>query len=462
MSHRQDVAVVGAGLSGLLLAIQLLRRCAVTRVHLIDRASEFGRGLAYGADDPGHLLNVRAANMSAFPEDPDHFLTWLRVSAPPEATAQTFVSRQLYGTYLQSLLRAVVETGSGAHRLIVVPDEAVGLFEGPGRLRLRLALGRTLEVDRVVLAMGNPPPRELPGICETLRHSPAFVANPWAKDAFAGVRATDDILLVGSGLTAVDVVLGLQRRGHRGRIRILSRRGLKPRGHTPEGPAPASLDIGPRPRLSDLVRLVRRQAAATGWREAADGVRPHVQRLWREASADERGRFLRHLRPWWDVHRHRLSPVVASRIAAMEAAGQVRFVAGKIVETRRELGHVDVVWRPRGQASAETLRVDRIVNCTGPSLDMRQVESPLLGDLLARGFVRPDAGGLGLDVDPTCRLLDRDGVPSDRLLAVGPMSRAAFWEITAVPDIRIQVRDLAARLARLPEPAASGAARRAG
>jgi uncharacterized NAD(P)/FAD-binding protein YdhS len=454
MSHRRDlplslpskIAVVGAGFSGLLVALHLLRRNPTVTVVMIERAGEFGRGLAYGTSDPRHLLNVRASNMSAFPDDPDHFIRWLALHGPADAKPQAFVPRHLFGTYLQTMLAATLATDDGAERLRIVPDEATALIEEPNGLRLRLAMGRVIDVDHVVLATGNLPPRDLPCLDTDVLASPAYVRDPWASDALSGIGARDDVLLIGTGLTAVDVFVGLSRRGHRGHVQALSRRGLRPRPHAETGPVAIPREIPLRPRLTELVALVRSAAAAADdWRAGADGVRPHIQRLWRDASAEERGRFLRHLRPWWDVHRHRIAPPVAATVAEAESSGRLAFRAGKLETAFLTDDGIAVQWRARGGTTTQRMRIKHIVNCTGPAGDVRRATAPLLADLIQRGCARADAHGLGLEVDDACRLVGADGKPSTILTAVGPMSRGAFWEITAVPDIRVQARDVAAR-----------------
>lgn len=440
-----DIAIVGSGFSGLLVALQLLRKSATTRVFLIERAGEFGRGLAYGSADPGHLLNVRASNMSAFPEDPEHFLHWLRLCAPPGAEHRGFASRQLFGTYLQSLLRASVEKDGATGRLSIIPDEAVALLDTGPRLGLRLALGHKIEVDHVILATGNLPPHDPRGMDAALVTSDVYIRDPWRPDAFATLRPTDDVLLLGTGLTAIDMIMRLAARGHQGKITALSRRGLKPHQHEDLGPPPSAFEVPTQPSVSALVRLVRARARHETWRSAVDGLRPSAQRLWREASAAERRRFLRHLRPWWDVHRHRLAPAVAATVDALQASGQVAFAKGWIKGFAPELDGAAVVWTTRG--TTHRLKVARVINCTGPAGNLEKTQSPLLADLLERGLARPDACHLGLDVDPDCHVIGADGIANQNLLAIGPMSRGAFWEITAVPDIRVQAMLLAERLA---------------
>ena len=435
-----DIAIVGAGFSGSLLALNILRSSNNARVYLVEQAAHFGRGLAYGAAGPEHLLNVRAANMSAFPEEPDHFSRWLR-AALNDDVPPTFVSRDLYGTYLQALLGATVQTERGAGRLIAIGDEAVAVRLDGARPRLRLALGREFDVDYVVLATGNLPPHDLP--CFVGADPSIYATDPWSADAFADMRLNDVILLVGTGLTAIDMILRLKSLGHSGSVRALSRRGLHPHRHENVNPAMAAIPVPPLPSLSALLAHVRATAEAIGWRDAVDGLRPSVQRLWQEGSIEERRRFLRHLRPWWDIHRHRIAPEVADIVDRLESAGTLLFHAGRIDKASFGKNGAIVSWTPRGTSERRELHVHRIVNCTGPAGDPRKVRSPLLRDLLDRRLARPDSCGLGLDVDKECRLVDTDGRAQDRLLVVGPMSRGAFWEITAVPDIRVQAAQVA-------------------
>lgn len=447
MEKALKIAVAGAGFSGSLVALHILRSNPSATVILIERAAEFGRGLAYGTCDPKHLLNVRASNMSAFPEDPDHFIKWLALHMPPHSRPQSFVPRHIFGTYLQSLLRATLATDDGAERLIILPDEVTALLDRPDGIGLRLAMGREIDVDHVVLATGHLPSHDLPGFEQDLLDSSVYIRDPWAPHALAQVQPGENVLLIGAGLTAVDVLLGLDRAGHNGNIVAISRRGLKPRPHADVGPAPLALDVPERLPLSGLVRLVRKAAILSGdWRAAADGLRPHSQRLWQEASGTERSRFLRHLRPWWEVHRHRMAPPVATAIASLERFGRLSIRAGKITNAKLDNQEALVSWRPRGQPHEQQIRFSRIINCTGPAGNVQKAASPLLADLISRGCARPDAQGLGIEVDAQCRLVGADGTPNPRITAIGPISRGAFWEITAVPDIRVQASMVAERL----------------
>lgn len=434
------VAVVGGGYSGTLQTLHLLRRGF--EVTLIERAERVGRGIAYSTPFADHLLNVPAGRMSAFPDQPGHFADWL--SANGEGGPNDFAQRRIYGAYLEEQLDAAAR--EAGERLEIVRGEAVDVVRTDGRETVRLKDGARIEVDRVILALGNLEPDVPRGIAPELRTGGVYVADPWASDIAAGLDEGDTVFLIGTGLTAVDAALMLDRAGFGGRTVAVSRRGLLPRAHVHGAHGPG-LETLPEARGSALVRLLRWETERLGWRAAVDQLRPLTQRLWARSSLDERRRFLRHLRPWWDVHRHRIAPAIAERIEGMTREGRLAVAAGKIAAITPGERGATVDWRPRGSDDIQRVQAARVVNCTGPQMDIARAGDPLLDRLVETGRIRPDACRIGIDVDQDWRTLDRDGEAASTLLAVGPMTRGAVWEIVAVPDIRHQVQALAERLA---------------
>ena len=463
-TRSQDIAIIGAGFTGSLLALHLLERSQPgDRIYLIERNAQFGRGLAYSTGNPNHLLNVRAGNMSAYADQPDHFVQWLR--GLPKATQTllneyptltTFVPRGLYGSYIQQQLGEEIWRRGHGPNLFLVTDEAVRIHREPavskedGRakpLSVEVAVGRRLPVDRCVLATGNLLPSKNRG---------AIVGNPWDEKALSNLDAQSDVVMLGSGLTMVDTVISLLDRGHRGRIVAVSRRGLLPRLHLSAGvddlPRPWQFATPPDGRnVLKLLRHVRaacREAASQGqdWRVVIDGLRSHTQRLWQEMPVSERARFLRHLRPWWDVHRHRSATRVMARILEAIQRRQLMIVAGRIESMTPLDGHVSVAVRPRGKDGRLTLNAQRVLDCTALTPDISKLELPVLRNLIEGGIARPDALGLGLDVTSVGALIDANGKPAKDLFAVGPITRGTFWEITAVPDIRVACETLAEHL----------------
>lgn len=436
------IAIIGAGFSGLLTAVHLSRRLPDARLWLIEKASRFAEGAAYATRHANHVLNVRLGNMSAFPDDPDHLSRWL--ATQPNWSAQgLFITRGDYGRYLRSILsEALAEAPDGsASRLTLIHDAVVGLTREPAGWRVNLDSGEALAVDIAVLALGNLEPARPAGISDAVAASDRYVADPWRGATLEdGARK---LLLIGSSLTMVDVALAHARPCRS--FTALSRRGLAPRAHKAADLALPSQTYRGSPVV--VLRQARAAARTSDWRAVTDDLRKSARDLWRAWSAVERRRFLTHLRPIWDVHRHRLAPGVANRVHSMIASGELSIEAGRIVETRVIGDRISVSWRPRGRARSRTLSVDAVINCTGPLGDVAASRIPLIQGLLASGSARADANGLGLDVDDDCRVRDADGAGQDELYAIGPMTRGAFWEVTSVPDIRIQAAELAATIA---------------
>jgi len=433
--RRRTVAVIGGGFSGLLTAIHLLQGDPAVVVRLVERAPRFGRGRAYSASHVDHVLNVRAANMSAFPDQPAHFVAWL--AAEGEGGPDAFISRARYGDYLQALLREEIVEADSAGRLLLEADEAVALTPGAGGWRVELAVGRTFQADACVLAVGLLPPAPPPGADASVAGSAAYVADPWRLDPAAAPDG--QVLLLGSGLTMVDVALSLAGPGRR--LLAVSRHGLVSRGHGAVRPA-----LAPEGGFATPVeglRTLRRLAEAADWRGAVDAIRPITADIWRGWPPAERRRFLRHARPWWEVHRHRMAPAVAARVAGLMAASALTVAAGKLERLSWDGAGFQASIRGRGETRPHDWRFDLVVNCTGPRGDPATVASGLLADLRRRGAIRRDPLGLGLDITDDLQAVGADGTPTPGLFAVGPLTRAAVWEAQAVPDLRNQTAQAA-------------------
>jgi uncharacterized NAD(P)/FAD-binding protein YdhS len=446
------IAIIGGGATGALAAVHIARRIkGGAEITLVEPREAIGRGLAYSTDDPRHLLNVRVSNMSAFPEAPTHLHDWLaRRGDVPCPTPFCFIPRGLYGDYLSDLAQEVLASGAVRH----VADACVDIVEDADKATLKLRSGRSLEADAVILVIGNDAKPAVSGF-------PA--EQPWAPGSLDGLPPEAPVLIIGSGLTMVDMALSLDRRGHTGPIVVVSRRGLKPSVHrltearvisADEIPFGADLSM----LLAWLRRLARRFAEeGADWRSAIDALRPHTQRLWGAMSLDQRRRFLRHARVYWDVHRHRLAPEIGEAIGRLIRDGRIELIAGVVAGVSADPDGFRATIAPRGGAARQERVVARIIDCTGLAEAPLTSQNPLMRALFRRGLLRPDALGIGLDVAGNYAIVGAGGAPSKRIRAIGPLARAAFWECIAIPDIRNQARDIAEALAA--EAARSPAAR---
>ncbi len=437
------IVIVGAGASGTLLAVQLARHKALP-VLLIERTlGRQGCGVAFGTAHPDHILNVRAAGMSAFPDERDHFAQWLAASGRHGPT--DFVPRGFYGAYLCALLAEAKHAVPGG--LATLGGDVVAIVPEGNHHRVQLGDGRTIAARAVILSPGNLPPSAPDWLADSVAASGRYIDDPWADDVADRISKHETVVILGTGLTAVDAALRLESAGFAGRILCLSRRGLAPHQHR-DGTIPMDLrDRPPAPVLSALVREIRARARLVGWHGAVDELRPVTQALWAAAPQTVKARFLRHLRPYWDIHRHRLAPAIAARFEALVQSGTVALHAGRVRGVALAHDGLDLSWQPRGGAERHTIKAGAVINCTGPQTDIRRSREPLLHQLLASGTIRPDPLALGIDVDQACRVIGADGHPNDTLYCIGPMTRGTFWEIVAIPDIRHQCAALAAHLA---------------
>lgn len=440
------LVIVGGGFVGSAVACHLIRTAAAgSQLTLVNAGGQLARGLAYGTRSSSHLLNVPAARMGWDDAAPRDFADWLAAEGLPHAS-HAFVPRSLYGDYLGQTLQRHVETRADVawhHHRGSVSDLR---RNAAGNWSVQLHDGSTLEADRIVLALGNFAPTCPLGDFAALP-SDLYVADPWHPQALAGLAPEAGIAIVGSGLTMLDVLVSLDDAGHRGPVFALSRRGLLPQSHRenelppqqwhPEPGWPGSGEA----HLKTLLHEVRRAVAAArssggDWRDVFGGLRPITPALWRALSSRDRAQFLRHLQPLWDVHRHRAAPAARARLERMRSDGQLTQAAGRLLAARPIEGQVLLEWHARGERAVQSLRVDRVFNCSGPSSRLRDDRSGLFPALHAAGRLQVCPHGLGVLVDDRYRLLDASGEGQPGLFYAGPLLKAQYWEATAVPELR--------------------------
>lgn len=440
----RTLIIIGAGFSGTACACQFLERCGSGwRVELINASGPVARGLAYGTRSPLHLLNVPAGRLGLDPADEGDFVRYLNETGH-DGRASAFVPRMRYGEYLERRLHQAAAARRARFDIRTGQVEAIERT-ADSRFRLRMADGRELDADAIILAMGHLcPVAPLPGL-DALGGK--YINDPWAASALDGIDADERVLILGSGLTMLDVVVDLARRGHRAPLTALSRRGLLPRSHRAQDAPPATVALDRDALLRagsarSLFRQVRRavhgaERACVDWRDVIGSLRGITPALWQSLDDAEKRRFMRHVRPHWEVLRHRTAPEPFNTMNALLQSGQLTVHAGRLAGVTPHGGVLRACWNARGRPDESVeIYVDRVINCTGPGHRVDAARAPLLQHLIDAGLLTQDALKLGLVVDDQRRAVDAQGQGVAGLYYVGPLLRAQFWEATAIPELR--------------------------
>jgi uncharacterized NAD(P)/FAD-binding protein YdhS len=439
VTRSDRVAIIGGGASGVLTALQLLSSSddSALCVTVHEASGVLGRGIAYGTSDPRHLLNVRARHMSAYADVPSDLLDWAR-RAGRDPDPLGFLPRMEFSAYLQDTLADVAD-----HRLTISAGRVDDIVPVGDSFELRTR-DRVATADTVVLAYGNQAPQALAVGGVDLAELPGYLPNPWD---LAAIRALPDdaaVVIVGTGLTAIDTAITLLEDSPRRTAVMVSRHGLLPHAHIEQQSTAWVSDVPAGPLTADgIAAFVRGQVAAArahdvDWRNVVDGLRPATQSIWGRLDLSERRRFLSTYVRDWEVRRHRMAPEVADRIRGYRRDGRLTVLDGGItsVETRGPRSAV------RLADLTEPVLADAVVNCTGPLTDLDRTTDPLLQALRSRGLVAPDPLRLGLDSTPEGEVVGRDGRVVPGLYAVGPPRKGTLWESTAIPEIRTQAAEV--------------------
>lgn len=445
------IAIIGAGFCGAVIAIELLKNASEElEIVLVNRSGKMARGLAYGTNSAHHLLNVPAGNMSALEDEPSSFLKFCE-ARDSSITGQSFVPRALYGAYLEDLLSASQATAKPRFRQVAA--EVFSVKKTEEGVLLDLSTGEQMLADHVVLAFGNFPPAAREG-WSNVEESEVYLSDPWSLAIDRDSNPVSRILLIGTGLTAVDALVSIRNQNPDIEVLMISRRGLMPRAHqvalevTGQGVSIAAELMTATPSASSYLKVIRNAISESpaAWREVIALLRPITSELWTRLPVNERTRLLRHLQPYWDTHRHRIAPICAQALANALEEKKAEVVAGHILAIKRVARGAEVSIRRRKNQAVDVEVFDRVINCTGPCTDVERLDDRLIRDLLNKALITADPLKLGIMVDPDYHPLDTSGTPSTWLSYVGPMLRAQLWEATAVPELRKHARSLASKL----------------
>lgn len=446
------ITIIGGGASGTLLAINLLKYQGERRleINLVEKRNTIGRGVAFSTEQEVHLLNVPAAKMGAFPDDVEHFHGWLTGSGL-DYQPTSFVPRRIFGEYLRECLEDANQNKAQNVALNIYDDEAVNIDREDSKAHVHLASGDVLYSEKVALAFGNFLPPTPSVADQTFTSSPRYFQDAWEPGVFESISPDDAILIIGTGLSMVDVTMQLDKLGHRGLINAISTRGLLPAAHKLGFSYPSFSDeIKGKTRVTEILKSVRfhaQKANSNGsdWRAVIDSLRPVTQEIWLELPLAEKKYFMQHLSRYWNVARHRMAPEAAEIIDELRGTGQLQILKGRLkkISWESEIGF-DVRYTTIGLE--QYVHADVIINCIGSESKFDQLDSPLVQNLLSSGQIRCDDLRFGLDAVPDGTLIDRDGNPSEVLYTLGTALKGVLWESTAIPEIRIQARNLAEKL----------------
>lgn len=449
---RHDVVIVGGGFSAACLAIHLIRQARQRlSVVIVNRDARIARGVAYRTDCEAHILNVPVAKMSILADEPNHLFDWL--TGRHNFEGHHFIPRRIYGEYIEASLDEATSASNGVS-IRWVSGSAVSLTPNQEGIVMELASGESLQGRIAVLAIGNSPP--VSPACFASLNALRYKSNAWASETPLKMGSTDAVLVVGTGLTAIDQILALSLDAHAGTIYVLSRRGKLPALHAPS-PAWSSDWTADLPaNIRVIFREVRRQvklatAAGADWRSVIDSLRHATPKIWQSLSPQEKKRFVRHVRPYWEIARHRIPASTYNELQRLLREDRMVLLSGRIGEAIEREDCVEVSYLERDCSCPKQLRVDRVINCTGPGTVSR-VQDEFLASLLDQDLARLDCLGLGIETGAHGAVINAQGESSENIFAIGPVRKASLWESTAVPEIRVQAKELAVLLvARLQQ-----------
>jgi uncharacterized NAD(P)/FAD-binding protein YdhS len=451
----KDITIIGAGLSGTLLAMNLLRQKTGQQVHirLIDRDSENSLGPAYSTNEE-HLLNVPAEIMGAFSEDPGHFLEWAKDKNIP-ASEGDYLPRKLYREYIHTMFLEAYNSKSSSISLERIKGEAADLKLAEDKPVVYMEDGTEFNTDKVVLALGNSLPLNPGTKNQTFINDKRYIRNPWHPSVFKNISTDDTILFIGTGQTTVDLAASLFRRKHKGRMISISRKGLFPLVQKKTEPYPSFYDelkdLKDIPSVFHIVRKHIRNAEEKGFdsRSVIDSLRPHTKTVWMNLLPEEKKRFLRHVFRYWEIIRSRIPPASEKIMNELKLSGQMKVVTGRITDIIPNDHTMEMLYTERGTGKEKSVQTDWVINCIGPCQDYEKIDSTFIKTIISSGLIHCDPAHLGINALPEGPVINADGKPSDILFTIGLPLKGIVWESLAAPEIRAEAEMMSESLLRI-------------
>lgn len=454
------IAIIGGGYCGAFTLVQLIWQ-STKPLHIILINSDYplAKGVAYATSDKKHLLNVAAGKMSAVPDDTDHFVSWIKSKTSlrkyvNEELPLSYLPRNIYGQYLLSVFEEAVKRKPEFIQVTILQDKAKDIIPHVNKYKIVLHANKAVTADKVVLATGNFPPALPPIKDERFYTSNNYFGNPWSSTATENIKPGETVFIIGTGLTMLDTALSIAGNKFKGKIIAISRNGLLPLYHKRRKPYPQLLnDLKPPYRLTDLYEIYFKhieilRAEGNPAEALMDAIRPKIQEIWMSLSQAEKIQFMEHVKPFWNITRHRASRVVHDAIAKLIEKNILQITAGRLISMTEAGSYVEIVYRDKKTLKNKIIHANRVINCTGPETDITKMNDELIKKLLKRGFIYPDELKLGMNAIPCGTIIQRDNSLSPFMFTIGTNLKGILWESTAVPELRSQVKELVGELLR--------------
>jgi len=447
-----EITIIGGGASGLLTAVNILKTNTRSVIINIIEPGSLGLGAAYNVENMRHLLNVPAFKMSCISDDPDHFINWLKEKGYTYKNTD-FVARKIYGEYIRSTYDKYLDENKSA-TVNHIKDHAIDIVNENGVLFVATKGGKKIKSDKIVLALGNFSSTHPKTKSNDYISDPKYIANPLDANSIKKITdKTRNVFIIGTGLTAVDTIISIREANPKVSIIAFSNHGYLPVQHNLNQSYPSYYEelkgIKTTLELFNVVHKHIKLAAAKhiDYKAVTDAIRPYTQEIWSNLPEKEKLQFLRHLRHYWGVARHRMPSESANYIYELINFGKVQLLKGRIKDIRIEGKHLVVATETR-KGEIENHQADYVINCTGPQSDYGKIDNTLIKNLVNKGLIVPDDIKYGINADKNGAVIGKDNIPSNKLFTVGPPMKGILWECVAIPEIKMQTNKLAIELTR--------------
>ncbi len=449
------IGIIGGGFSGTMLIRHLVEQQNVIQsISIYNSNADFARGVAYNPRSSKLLLNVVAGKMSAFPDKPNHFVEWCLSKGIGNENAidllsSSFLSRSIYGNYLNDIWKETQEIAKkNGHNLNLIPNKVIKINKEDTNLQIKSESGNEI-VDYLILATGN----ELPGNPQIKSvdffNSNLYQQNPWRIN-FSKISMTEPILILGNGLTMVDTVMELRENGFQQKIVSVSPNGFNILPHRNfnfqyNGPIK---DLKDNKSLLELLSLFKSELKklnefGISAEPLIDALRPNTQQIWQSLSLEEKRIFMKRLRHFWGVARHRIPFSSYDYIQKERIANRLEILAGKVVDlTIKDNSVLATIYDKKNNTELNS-QFAQVINCTGPETKIEKSGNELLIQMKSDGFIIQDDLQLGIEVNDSYQVINSQNQVEENMFAIGGLLKGKLWESTAINELRVQAKMVA-------------------